>query len=463
MGQGTGQDRLTHRRPEMAGSDVVQARRGQEAYASQFETFSNGPGAGAPEWLRQLRAEGFARFEASGFPTTRHEDWKYTNVAPIARGRYIPAWECTGAVLSEADVEELIVSRPGWRSLVFLNGIFNEQLSSDVPGPDGVIVSSLSKALESSPELVRQHLGRYADLDSNGFIGLNSAFIDEGAFVHIAPGAQLENPIQLIFVTSADEAVVSYPRNLVILEPGSKATTIESYVGAGSEPSFTNAVTEVVVGEGARLNHYKVQREGSETFHVGTTQIHQGRESQVSTFSLDVGGKLGRNDLNVDFQGEAGECSLNGLFVTSEGQHIDNHTSVDHASSYTRSRQLYKGILDGRSKAVFNGKVVARQGTHQVDAHQTNRNLLLAPRAEVSTKPQLEIFADDLKCSHGATVGQLDDEAIFYLNSRGVSVEDARRFLVRGFAQEVIDTIEVEEIKELIGNVVAEKLGAENG
>ena len=431
----------------MAGTDSVQVRRAHEAYTSQFESFTNDPGTAAPEWLSRFRAKGFARFEAHGFPTTRHEDWKYTNVASIGRTRYVHARDCTDAAPSKAEVEGLFIGEPGWSSLVFLNGIFNDKLSSIVHDS----VGSLAGAIDS--ETVRKHLGSYADLESNGFIGLNSAFIEDGAYVHLPAGVCLDSPIHLVFVTSAEEAVVTYPRNLIVLEKGSRAAIIESYIGDG--PSFTNTVTEAVVGEDARLEHFKLQREGGEAFHIGTTQVHQGRNSRASVFSLDVGARLGRNDLNVDMEGEAGESVLNGLFITNEGQHIDNHTSVDHASSFTRSRQLYKGILDGRSKAVFNGKVVARQGTHQVDAHQTNRNLLLAERAEVNTKPQLEIFADDLKCSHGATVGQLDDEAIFYLNSRGVSAEDARRFLVRGFAQEVIDTVGIEKVKGLIEGVVA--------
>ncbi len=439
----------------MAGSDTVQVQRAHEAYTSQFESFRSSSDTADPEWLSRFRAKGFARFEAHGFPTTRHEDWKYTNVAPIGRTRYAHARDCTGVALSEAEIDGLTVDKPGWSSLVFLNGVFNEELSSIAHDS----VGSLAEAVDS--ETVEKHLGRYADLESNGFIGLNSAFMEDGGYVHVPAGVELYNPVHLIFVTSAEGAVVAYPRNLIVLERGSKATIIESYIGDG--PSFTNAVTEAVVGENARLEHFKLQREGVEAFHIGTIQIHQARDSQASVFSLDVGAKLGRNDLNVDMEGEGSECALNGLFITSDGQHIDNHTSVDHAASFTRSRQLYKGILDGRSKAVFNGKVVARQGTRQIDSNQTNRNLLLAERAEVNTKPQLEIFADDLKCSHGATVGQLDDEAVFYLNSRGVSAEDARRFLVRGFAQEVVDTIEMQELRGLIEDVVAEKQGGANG
>ncbi|MFQ5873674.1 MAG: Fe-S cluster assembly protein SufD, partial [Dehalococcoidia bacterium] len=428
------------------------------SYLSQFEAFRRGVGASGSEWLRQVRDAALSRFEVIGFPTTRHEDWKYTNVAPIARTRFLAAWDCTDGARPVSEVGAFTVDRPGWSNLVFLNGAYAGDLSSLSAMPEGVLVGSLAEAIASKSAIVQQHLAQYAQIDDNGFAALNTAFIQDGAFVYVPDGVALEQPIHLLFISAMKEAVVSHPRNLIVLGRGSSATVVESYVGLTDGASFTNVVTEVVVGEAGQIDYYKLQREGRKGFHISTTQVHQGRDSQVSSFYLDVGARLGRNNLNVMMDADGGSCSLNGLFITGGQQHIDNHTAVDHAKSYTKSRQLYKGILDGKSRAVFNGKVVARRGTHQVDAHQTNRNLLLADRAEVNTKPQLEIFADDLKCSHGATVGQLDEEAIFYMNSRGIGRNAARRFLIGGFAREVIDCIRMDEVKELVERVVTERL-----
>ncbi|MFQ5933501.1 MAG: Fe-S cluster assembly protein SufD [Dehalococcoidia bacterium] len=459
MGQGEGQDRLETGGWKMGEASAVKVRTEGESYLSQYEAFRKGCGAESPGWLQQIQAAGISRFEANGFPTPRHEDWKYTNVAPIARARFTPAWDCTYDSPTAAQIEAFTIGGPEGCKLVFLNGTYSEELSS-LPGfPRGVVVGSLAEAatLDSGP--VREHLGQYADIEDNGFTALNAAFVRDGAFVYVPDGVALGQLVHLLFLSTArEEEIVSHPRNLIILGKGSRATVVGSYIGLNGGTYFTNAVTEVVVGANARFDYYKLQREGQTAFHVDTTQVLQGQESQVTSLYLDVGAALGRNNLNLDMKGDGGSCSLNGLFITGARQHIDNHTTVDHVNSYTRSRQLYKGILDGRSRAVFNGKVVARRGTHQVDAHQANRNLLLSDRAEVNTKPQLEIFADDLKCSHGATVGQLDEEAIFYMNSRGIDREEARRFLISGFARQVVDLIEAEEVRCVVEEVVTERL-----
>ena len=431
---------------------MVQVQTEALPYQSQFQTFRSS--VGGPSWLQQLRDKGISAFEASGFPTTRHEDWKYTNVAPIARAKFITGWDCTSGAPAAAEVKNFTIDQPGWSTLVFVNGLFSGSLSSLPNLPNNVVVGSLAESIDVNPGLVQKHLAQLASIEDSGLTALNTAFLSDGAFIYVPDGTILEEPIQLLFISMSNEAaIVTHPRNLVVLGEHSGATIIERYVNFGEVSYFTNAVTEVMLGAEAQMEYYKLQREGKEAFHVGTTQIHQGRASRVFSFYMDVGARLARNNLNVVMEGDGGECTLDGLYVTSGQQHIDNHTMVDHVGSYTQSRQLYKGILDGKSRAVFNGKVVARRDTHQVDAHQSNKNLLLSNGVEVSTKPQLEIFADDLKCSHGATVGQLDEEAIFYLNSRGIGRVEASRFLSRGFAQDVISSIKTEEVARLVGEI----------
>ncbi len=436
---------------------MVQVQSEALPYQSQFQTFRGS--AGGPAWLRQLRDRGMAAFEASGFPSNRHEDWKYTNVTPIVRARFTPGWDCASSVASASEVKNLIIDQPDWTTLVFINGLFSNSLSSVSGLSDSLVIGNLAESAELNPELVRRYLTQMASLEDGGFTALNTAFLRDGAFIYIPDGTTLEKPIQLIFVSTSDEAaLVTHPRNLVVLGQHSSATIVEDYITLGAGTHFTNTVTEVMLGVEAQMEYYKFQRESDEAFHVGTTQIDQGKRSRVFSFFMGVGARLARNNLNVIMDGDGGECNLDGLYVTGGQQHIDNHTMVDHVGSYTRSRQLYKGILDGESRAVFNGKVVARRDTHQVDAHQINKNLLLSNQAEVNTKPQLEIFADDLKCSHGATVGQLDEDAIFYMNSRGIGRLEASRFLSRGFAQDVISSVKTEEVGRIIEAIVESRL-----
>ncbi|MCH9036424.1 MAG: Fe-S cluster assembly protein SufD [Chloroflexi bacterium] len=409
--------------------------------------------------MRRIREEAITRFKETGFPTPRDEDWKYTNVAPIARARFVPSWECSNGRRPLAGVTASTAKSHGWIELAFVGGDFAPALSSVPELPPGARVMSLASALVQEADLVQPHLARYADLRENGFVALNTAFIRDGAFIYVPKGVTLDATVHILFSASTGgEATVSYPRNLIILAEGSRASVMESYEGPGQGPYFTNAVTEVVLGPGARLDYYRLQGEGREAYHVSATRVEQGQDSRFTSFYMDLGGRLGRNDLKVSLGAEGGSCSLNGLYLIGDQQHIDNHTTVDHQSSFTPSRQLYKGILDGHSRAVFNGKIIARKGTHQVDAHQTNKNLLISEDSQVSTKPQLEIFADDLKCTHGATVGQLDEEALFYLNSRGIGQEAARLFLTYGFAQGVLSQIESDEIRRLFEGLTQERL-----
>jgi Fe-S cluster assembly protein SufD len=418
---------------------------------------------GAPEWLQSLRAQGMARFESLGFPTTKNEDWHFTSVAPIAEQSFHAAKTSEAGVSSEgstagmvarADLRRFTFSQPAWHTLVFVNGEFSEDLSSYAGLSDKVRVSSLAKAIRSGSGRPERHLGKIAAFESHAFTALNTAFIRDGAFVELQADAVVEQPIHLLFVSEGEGEAVSHPRNLIVAAQNSRASIIESYICIRDSRYFTNAVTEISLGEGARVDHYKIQRESEKSFHVGTTQIRQARDSQLHSFSFAVGGSLARTNIYTSLDGDAATCTLNGLYLTDGKQHIDNQTSIEHIAPNCPSHELYKGVLDGHSHGVFNGKVYVHPEAQKTDGKQSNNNLLLSPTARVDTKPQLEIFADDVKCTHGATVGRLDEMAMFYLNSRGIGRESARTLLTYAFAADVLETIELEAMKTELEKMV---------
>jgi Fe-S cluster assembly protein SufD len=428
------------------------------AYRADFERQP-----GAPEWLQTLRAKGMARFEALGFPTMKNEDWHFTSVAPIAERIFRAAMTSKTGVSSEgstagmvarADLKRFTFDQPTWHTLVFVNGEFSEDLSSYAGLGNKVRVSSLAKAIRSGIGRPERHLGKIAGFDNHAFTALNTAFIRDGAFIEIQADAVVDAPIHLIFVSEGEGESVSHPRNLIVAARNCRASIIESYICVRDTPYFTNAVTEISIGEGARLDHYKLQRESEKSFHVGTTQIRQARDSQLHSFSFAVGGLLARTNIYTCLEGDAATCTLNGLYLTDGVQHIDNQTSIEHIAPNCPSHEIYKGVLDGRSHGVFNGKVYVHPEAQKTDGKQSNNNLLLSPTARVDTKPQLEIFADDVKCTHGATVGRLDEMAMFYLNSRGIGPETARTLLTYAFAADVLETIELEAMKTELEKMV---------
>jgi Fe-S cluster assembly protein SufD len=417
----------------------------------------------APEWLRSLRAQGMARFEALGFPTTKNEDWHFTSVAPIAERIFRAAMTSEAGVSSEgstagmvarADLDRFTFGQPAWHTLVFVNGEFSENLSSYAGLGGKVRVSSLSKAIRSGTGRPERHLGKIAAFDDHAFTALNTAFIRDGAFVELQADAVVDEPVHLIFVSEGSGESVSHPRNLIVAAQNSRASIIESYISVRDSYYFTNAVTEISLGDGARLDHYKIQRESEKSFHVGTTQVRQERDSQLHSFSLAVGGSLARTNIYTSLAGDGATCTLNGLYLADGVQHIDNQTSIEHIAPNCPSHEIYKGVLDGRSHGVFNGKVYVHPEAQKTDGKQSNNNLLLSPTARVDTKPQLEIFADDVKCTHGATVGRLDEVAMFYLNSRGIGPEMARTLLTYAFAADVLETIELEAMKTELERMV---------
>jgi len=456
-----------------SGKRVRPLPEGIESYEGALRTFEKSRGAGMVSWMEPIRKSALDKFRKTGFPTSKLEDWKYTNVTPFVRSPFQFSFEPLANGLDEKKISSLLLGGKGGPVLVFVNGLFSEKHSNVFPSPlplspegrgqgEGVkapvplVALSLAEALEKDPDLVKRYLTQIAPFEQNGFTALNAAFIRDGAFIHLPEGKISEKPIHLIFISlpSVDNLLIQ-PRNLIVLEKGSRATLIETYISFSERPYFTNAVTEVVVGEAASLNHLKIQRESSQgAGHVAGIEARVEKLGRYNSFSLSLGARLDRENLNVLLAAEGAECSLDGLYLVSHGRHVDHHTVIDHQRPLGTSRQLYKGILTGKSTAVFNGKVFVRREAPKSDATQTNKNILLSKEAVVDTKPQLEIDTDDVKCTHGAAVGQLDPDQLFYLRSRGIGEGEARDILTRGFASEVIDRFEDEAVRARLTELV---------
>ena len=419
-----------------------------DAFLQGFERFSANGGAAAPDAVRSLRLSAIARFETLGFPTTRNEDWHFTSVSPIAEGGFAPLTRASGAV-DAATLAPFGFAASGWHTLVFVNGRHDAALSGGAMLPDGVRVLPLAQAYDELPLLVEQHLGQIANFDASSFTALNTAFINDGAVVHVAHDVEVSQPIHLLFVSDASAAqATASPRNLIVIDRHAKATVIESYAGLTDDRYFTNAVTEAVIGDGATLTHLKLQRESPRAYHVGTLDVRQARDSHLFSFSFATGAALSRTNIYTELRGEGCGATLNGLYLGDHDQHIDHQTRIEHVEPNCYSRELYKGILDGASHGVFNGKVYVHPEAQKTDGKQTNNTLLLSERAQIDTKPQLEIFADDVKCTHGATVGRLDETSLFYMKSRGITARTARDLLTYAFAADVLETIELAEVRE---------------
>lgn len=409
-------------------------------FADTFRSFKTEDRA-SPPWLKSQRDQAMAHFQKYGFPTTRDEAWRQTDVSAIAKTKF--QFGTNGAAFPTEAVRRTLGEL--WERtprLVFLNGTLVDSLSDLKNLPEGVELMSLSSAFKAHPECVEKHLGKAVSFSTQAFTALNAAFATEGAFVRIPEGAVVELPIHLIYVTVPSlEPRIYNLRNLVIAKKNSQVKLFESYIGVSGPNYFTNAVTEIAVRDNAKVDHVKLENENSKAFHIASTGVLQSRSSRYTSHSVTIGGALVRNDLKTNLVGEGSECALNGLYVTSGSQLVDNHTTIDHAAPHCTSRELYKGVLDGESRGVFNGKVVVAKDAQKTDAQQSNKNILLSKDALVDTTPQLEIFADDVKCSHGATIGRLNENELFYLRSRGIGEEDARKLLIQSFAHEVIGTI----------------------
>ncbi len=410
--------------------------------------------AGAPA-LRALRQAGRDRFAAVGLPTPAEEGWRFTDVSALGRKPFRRATPTDNGVTAD-DVLERVV--PGATCRVFVNGHAAPHLSLGPALPAGVVVTGLAAALEDCPELVAAHLGRYARIEANPFTALNTAHIEDGAFVYVPRGVVVPAPVQLLFVgRAAGAATVAYPRNLVVAEENCQLTLVEHYVGL-SPDYFTCVVSELAVAPGAVVDHYKVQAEAPGAVHMATQQLHQGGASAFSSHAIHTGGRLVRNDVNAELMGEGADCILNGLYMVHDRQLVDNHMWVEHVAPHCTSHELYKGILEDHARAVFNGRIKVHPGAQKTDAKQTNRNLILSANAVANSNPQLEIFADDVKCTHGSTVGQLDQEAVFYLRSRGIGLEAAQSILTFAFAEDIVNRIKVPAVRREVEEFLFRRL-----
>ena len=427
---------LTIERPELV-----------SPFSETFRAFEEGDGRFAPATVQSMREAAFEHLRRIGFPTTKNEDWHYTSVAPILEHDYLHVTTRSGDVRRQA-LAPFMFGHPEWHQLVFVNGRYAPELSNADQLPNGVQVLDLRRAWEESPELVDQ-LGQITSYDERAFTALNMAFMNDGGVVHVDANVEVKVPIHLLFVSDAVAAKsMMHPRNLLVLGRSAKATVIESYVSLSDAVYFTNSVTEVALADGATLHHYKIQREGMRAYHVGTVETHQARDTHYVSFSFATGGSLTRTNIYTTLDGAGCGTTINGLYMLDGEQHGDHQTMIVHAQPNCFSRELYKGVLDGQSHGVFNGKVYVEPIAQKTDGKQTNNTLLLSDKAQIDAKPQLEIFADDVKCTHGATVGRLDEQALFYMKSRGVGRELARRLLTYAFAADVLETIEQVSVRE---------------
>ncbi len=425
--------------------------------------FATGEGASAPDWVREIRDAGFARFRETGLPGKRDEEWRFTNLAPITEGTF----RRNGAASISVGANDLAAfDFPGLGGplLVFVDGVYAPDLSRTVDLPDGVIVAPLAEAWSSHPDLVRPHLGRLAERDGEAFTALNSSLFADGVFVRVEKGVVWPDPVRALFVsTDGSAGRMSHPRNLFIVEESADATLIEDWVSIGEGAAFTNAVTEIVAGDNARAHHYVLERENRESLAVSTVHAEQGRDSFFASHSALMGGRLVRNNVYPVLTGAGCDSLLNGFYVPSGHQHHDTHMVVRHAAPHGDSRQYYRGILEGEGHAVFSGRIIVDEGAQKTDAKQSNMNLLLSDNAVVDTKPQLEIYADDVKCTHGATVGQLDADAIFYMKARGIPEDEARGLLVFAFVNEVLERMALAPIREGLSSLLTTRLGEIRG
>jgi len=412
--------------------------------------------ASDPSAVAQLRHHAIGTFSGIGFPSKDIEEWRFTDVTPITEMSFRRATR-EESELSPVDVVPYSYVECG--ELVFVNGRYAPTFSSICELPEEAVMGNLADALTSHPEKVQAHLGRYVDYETDAFAALNTAYVRDGAFIYIPRGEIIRDPLHILYLsTNADAPTVSYPRLLVIAEEGSEVVLVESYAGTSGGTYLSAPVTEIIAGEGARVEHYRIQHESEEAWHISSSQVYCSAGSEVTSQSMSFGGAFVRNSVGAVLHGEGAQAKLNGLYLINGTQFVDNHLDVDHARSGCTSYQLYKGILEDEARAVFAGRIHVRPGAQQTDAEQENRNLILSPQATALSMPQLEIFADDVKCTHGSTVGELDEDALFYLRSRGIGAEEAMSMLIYAFASEYIDHVTFRPVRKTLERFIVNRL-----
>ncbi len=427
-------------------------------YLAKFEEMFEQEGPNRqPSWLYPLRKSGITHFAELGFPTVQEEDWRFTNVAPIAKLE--PVFSPGRERLSPDRMSQFHFNEIQNNRLVFVNGVYSKELSNVLEQAEGVRIMSLAEAIAAEPALLQKYLGRYARVDDSGFSALNTAFFGDGAFILVPSGKTVNEAVHLLFISTGQKrGTVVHPRNLIIAERDTKLTVIENYACTDDAAYFTNALNEIVVGENAVVEHCKFQEESRNAYHIGSHFMTLSKGSNFVSHSFAFGAQLSRNNIRTFLNGDGLDCILNGLYLTRDEQLADHHMIVEHAKPHCNSHEYFNGILDDRSKGVFHGRILVRQEAQKTDAKQTNKNLLLTDNATADTKPQLEIYADDVKCTHGATIGQLNDESIFYLRARGIPIETARRILIHAFAGEIIDRVRCEPLREELDRLVWDRL-----
>lgn len=426
----------------------------RESYVEGLSEFLNSGQKDAPEWITTLRREAISGFAKLGFPTLSDEEWRFTNLEALRRGSFSITENGISGV-SKKSVDSYGFSGLDCLRLVFVNGRFASSLSDTKDAGEGILVKSLSEAISEQSDLVKGHLARYADYEKDAFISLNTSYFEDGVFVYVPDGTVLEKPVHVLHVsTDEDRPLFINPRNLIVIGQSSVAKVIEHYVSASQSVYFSNVVTEVVCGENANLEHYRLEFESQKAFNFSTLRVNQQKNSNIASHSILCGGAIVRNNVHPVLAGEGCNSDIYGLFISEGRQHMDNFMRVEHASPHCDSRQFYNGVLDGRSKGVFHGRILVHEGAEKTDAKQTNRNLLLSDTAQIDTKPQLEIYNDDVKCTHGATIGQMDEEALFYLRSRGISMRQAKIIMLRAFTGETLEHMSIDPVREVLEGVV---------
>ena len=430
-----------------------------EWYLKSFQIFESGLNGQIDSSLHRLRKKGIQSFEQLGYPTTKNEEWKYTSVAPIQSHDFELSDPYTPGSLNYNDIKKFVFEGLEDACLVFINGHYAEELSRLGGVKTKIRIKSLRQAFADEDDIVKQHFAAQANVENESFVSLNTAFVEDGIFIETGKNLTLQQPLQLLFIASTKgKPILTSPRNLIVVGKSSELTLVETYATIDEGTYFTNSVGEIVVGENAQLKRYRIQIEGENAYHISRTYVEQHRSSRFIDHSISLGGKLSRNDIVSVLKAENGMSVLNGLYIGNHDQHIDNHTTIDHARPHCESHELYKGILDDKAKGVFNGKIFVRPDAQKTNAIQSNNCILLSDEATIDTKPQLEIFADDVKCTHGATIGQLDEDAFFYMRSRGIEKSRARNLLIYAFVSEILDQVEVNSVREKVIDWFSEKL-----
>ena len=428
----------------------------KKLFLTQFVEFENSLNGGKSKPVHELRKSAISNFSDLQFPTTRDEEWKYTNISPLLKNTFVPSQKSPEDY--DIKVNQFLFNKMEHSLIVFINGRYSKALTKIKDLPKGVIVKSLAEAIKEDNPLVKKHLGKYADFKGHIFASLSTAFVNDGAFIYVPDGKTIEDPIHILFLSIAENSkILVQPRNLFVAGKNSQSTIIEHYVSINEDIYFTNSVTEIVTEENAFFDHVKLQEESGKAYHIGRMDVHQERNSNFVSHLISFGAEISRNDFTTRFNDEGGESMLNGLYLIEGNQLFDAHTLIDHAKPHCNSHELYKGILMDSSRGVFNGKVIVRKDAQKTNAFQENNNILLSDDAVVNTKPQLEIFADDVKCSHGATIGQLDNDAMFYLKSRGIGIDAARAILIHAFASDVVRYIKINAIRDYIEGILKKK------